>query len=170
MTGPLQDVLVVDLTRALAGPHATQMLGDLGARVIKVEAPGSGDDTRGWGPPFVGPEHDISTYFLSCNRNKESIALDLKSETGKAALTELIRRSDVLLENFRPGVLARLGFPEPGDGRAVLVPLLEACGAAARACRDVCRRHAEVYEHCALVAEACERCDEACADLLSRRS
>lgn len=67
-------------------------------------------------------------------------------------------------------VLARFGFPEPGDGRAVLVPLLEACGAAARACRDVCRRHAEVYEHCALVAEACERCDEACADLLSRRS
>ena len=67
-------------------------------------------------------------------------------------------------------VLARLGFPEPGDGRAVLVPLLEACGAAARACRDVCRRHAEVYEHCALVAEACERCDEACADLLSPRS
>ncbi len=108
--GPLGDLLVVDLTRALAGPHAAMMLGDLGARVIKVETPGSGDDTRGWGPPFVGPDHDVSTYFLSCNRNKESIALDLKSAGGKAALTELIRRGDVLLENFRPGVLARLGF------------------------------------------------------------
>ncbi|MEO5833935.1 MAG: CoA transferase [Nakamurella sp.] len=108
--GPLGDIVVVDLTRALAGPHAAMMLGDLGARVIKIETPGSGDDTRGWGPPFVGPEHDISTYFLSCNRNKESIALDLKSATGQAALTELVRRSDVLLENFRPGVLARLGF------------------------------------------------------------
>ncbi len=108
--GPLGDILVVDLTRALAGPHAAMMLGDLGARVIKVETPGGGDDTRGWGPPFVGPEHDISTYFLSCNRNKESITLDLKADAGRAALTELIRRADVLLENFRPGVLARLGF------------------------------------------------------------
>ena len=70
MTGALADLLVADLTRALAGPHATQMLGDLGARVIKVEAPGTGDDTRGWGPPFVGPDGDpVSTYFLSANRN-----------------------------------------------------------------------------------------------------
>ena len=83
--GPLDGVLVVDLSRALAGPHATMMLGDLGARVIKVEAPGHGDDTRGWGPPFVGPEDDRqSTYFLSANRNKESIALDLKDEAGNA--------------------------------------------------------------------------------------
>lgn len=115
MSGPLSDVVVLDLTRALAGPHAAMMLGDLGARVIKVETPGNGDDTRGWGPPFVHPDGEpdtsISTYFLSCNRNKESITLDLKSEQGKAALTELIRRSDVLLENFRPGVLDRLGFP-----------------------------------------------------------
>ena len=75
MTGPLSDLLVVDLTRALAGPHCTQMLGDLGARVVKVEAPGSGDDTRGWGPPFVGePDARQSTYFLCTNRNKESIA------------------------------------------------------------------------------------------------
>jgi crotonobetainyl-CoA:carnitine CoA-transferase CaiB-like acyl-CoA transferase len=112
--GPLADITVVDLTRALAGPHAAMMLGDLGARVIKVETPGNGDDTRGWGPPFVGPPTDdaetISTYFLSCNRNKQSVVLDLKSDDGRTALTELVRRSDVLLENFRPGVLDRLGF------------------------------------------------------------
>ena len=78
MTGPLQDIVVVDLSRALAGPHAGMMLGDLGARVIKVEAPGHGDDTRGWGPPFVGDADALeSTYFLSTNRNKESITLDL---------------------------------------------------------------------------------------------
>lgn len=152
--GPLSDITVLDLTRALAGPHAAMMLGDLGARVIKVETPGKGDDTRGWGPPFVtaadvsavraaraagpggvmddgasagdavpteavptgsavptGDAEAIATYFLSCNRNKESITLDLKSADGVAALTELIRRSDVLMENFRPGVLDRLGFP-----------------------------------------------------------
>ena len=90
------------------------ILGDLGARVIKVESPGAGDDTRGWGPPFVTPADPTasreSTYFLSCNRNKESIALDLKSADGRDVLTRLIERADVLVENFRPGVLARLGF------------------------------------------------------------
>src|SRR5687768_11398775 len=111
MSGPLQDVLVVDLSRALAGPHATMMLGDLGARVVKVEAPGHGDDTRGWGPPFVGPDDDRqSTYFLSANRNKESIALDLKAESDRELLLELIDRADVLVENFRTGVLERLGL------------------------------------------------------------
>jgi crotonobetainyl-CoA:carnitine CoA-transferase CaiB-like acyl-CoA transferase len=112
MTGPLDGVLVVDLTRALAGPHAAMMLGDLGARVVKVENPGSGDDTRGWGPPFVQPATGDreSTYFLAANRNKQSIALDLKDDGDKAVLTELLRRADVLLENFRPGTLARLGF------------------------------------------------------------
>lgn len=112
MSGPLDGVLVVDLTRALAGPHAAMMLGDLGARVIKVENPGSGDDTRGWGPPFVQPENGDreSTYFLSANRNKESIALDLKDDADREVLTGLLRRADVLLENFRPGTLARLGF------------------------------------------------------------
>ncbi|WP_026534731.1 CaiB/BaiF CoA transferase family protein [Arthrobacter sp. H14] len=109
--GPLAGYLVVDLSRALAGPHAGMMLGDLGARVIKVENPESGDDTRGWGPPFVGPEEDPqATYFLSCNRNKESIALDLKSDDGQQVLRELLERADVVVENFRPGVLDRLGF------------------------------------------------------------
>lgn len=112
-SGPLAGTVVVDLTRALAGPHAGMMLGDLGARVIKVETPGTGDDTRGWGPPFVEPAgggERQSTYFLSCNRNKESIALDLKSDDGRGVLEALVRRADVLLENFRPGVLDRLGF------------------------------------------------------------
>ncbi|WP_105036344.1 CaiB/BaiF CoA transferase family protein [Cryobacterium aureum] len=109
--GPLEGYLVVDLSRALAGPHASMMLADLGARVIKVENPGMGDDTRGWGPPFVGPDDNLqSTYFLSCNRNKESIALDLKSDDGRAVLRDLLLRADVVVENFRPGVLDRLGF------------------------------------------------------------
>lgn len=109
--GPLDDVLVVDLSRALAGPHATMMLGDLGARVIKVESPGTGDDTRGWGPPFVGEGDGVqSTYFLSANRNKESITLDLKAEADHATLLEMVDRADVLVENFRPGVLDRLGL------------------------------------------------------------
>ncbi len=111
MSGPLDDVVVIDLTRALAGPHCGMMLGDMGARVIKVESPHGGDESRGWGPPFVGPEDQpVSTYFLSCNRNKESVALDLKSEQGRETLERLVRRADVLLENFRPGVLDRLGF------------------------------------------------------------
>ncbi|MYM20535.1 CoA transferase [Brevibacterium sp. 5221] len=109
--GPLAGYTVVDLSRALAGPHAGQIFGDLGARVIKVENPAAGDDTRSWGPPFVGPEDDRqATYFLSCNRNKESIALDLKSPDGRETLEALIARADVLVENFRGGVLDRLGF------------------------------------------------------------
>ena len=111
-TGPLQGVVVVDLTRALAGPHAAMMLGDLGADVIKVETPHGGDDTRGWGPPFVEPADAPreSTYFLSANRNKKSITLDLKAEDGRDTLESLVRRADVLMENFRTGVLDRLGF------------------------------------------------------------
>lgn len=111
MTAPLDGVLVIDLTRALAGPHATMMMGDLGARIVKVEAPGHGDDTRGWGPPFVGPEDDRqSTYFLSANRNKQSIALDLKADADREVLLQLVDRADVLVENFRTGVLERLGL------------------------------------------------------------
>ena len=114
--GPLFGTLVIDLSRALAGPHATMMFGDLGARIIKVEAPGVGDDTRGWGPPFVqAPGSDDrsgaeSSYFLSANRNKESIALNLKDDGDRQTLLELVRRADVLVENFRTGVLDRLGL------------------------------------------------------------
>ena len=109
--GPLSDLLVLDLTRALAGPHAAMMLGDQGARVIKIESP-SGDDTRSWGPPFVGPDDAReSTYFLSANRNKESLVLDLKSDDDQDVLARLVERADVLMENFRTGVLDRLGFP-----------------------------------------------------------
>jgi crotonobetainyl-CoA:carnitine CoA-transferase CaiB-like acyl-CoA transferase len=113
-TGPLNGLVVVDLTRALAGPHAAMMLGDLGAEVIKVENPNGGDDTRGWGPPFVYPvdSERESTYFLCANRNKRSVTLDLKDDAGKAALEALIRQADVLIENFRPGVLDRLGFTQ----------------------------------------------------------
>lgn len=107
----LSDLVVVDLTRALAGPHAAMMLGDLGARVIKVEHPEGGDDSRGWGPPFVGTAQDRqSTYHMCCNRNKESVTADLKSAEGAALLRRLVRQSDILCENFRPGVLDRLGF------------------------------------------------------------
>lgn len=110
-TGPLRDVVVLDLSRVLSGPFGAMILGDLGARVIKIERPGAGDDTRAWGPPFVGEgDEQESTYFLSINRNKESVELDFKSEHGQRMLTQLIRRSDVLVENFRTGVLDRLGF------------------------------------------------------------
>jgi crotonobetainyl-CoA:carnitine CoA-transferase CaiB-like acyl-CoA transferase len=115
-TGPLSDVLVVDLTRALAGPQAAMMLGDLGARVIKVESP-TGDDTRAWGPPWSGVSTGStgggsrdSTYFMSANRNKESLVLDLKDVDDAEVLAALVRRADVLLENFRTGTLDRLGF------------------------------------------------------------
>jgi crotonobetainyl-CoA:carnitine CoA-transferase CaiB-like acyl-CoA transferase len=110
VSGPLDGVVVVDLSRVLAGPYATMTLADLGARVIKVEQPGTGDETRGWGPPFAG-DAGVSTYYLACNRNKESIELDLKSAAGKETLTRLIRHADVVVENFRTGVLDRLGFP-----------------------------------------------------------
>ncbi len=111
MSGPLDGLVVLDLTRALAGPHAAMTLGDLGARVIKVEPP-RGDDTRSWGPPFVGPDDAReSTYFLCANRNKESLVLDLKSEADQVVLARLVERADVLMENYRVGVLDRLGFP-----------------------------------------------------------
>ncbi|MDR1988806.1 MAG: CoA transferase [Acidobacteriaceae bacterium] len=103
---PLDGITVLDLTRVLSGPYCTMMLGDMGARVIKIEQPGKGDDTRGWGPPFVGGE---SAYFLSVNRNKESVTLDFKSARGREILDALIARADVLVENFRPGTLDKIG-------------------------------------------------------------
>ncbi|MDE2660218.1 MAG: CoA transferase [Acidobacteriota bacterium] len=111
---PLAGVRILDLSRILAGPYATMMLADLGAEVIKIEPPG-GDDTRTWGPPFGGGE---AAYFLAVNRGKKSVVLNLKTEAGSAALARLIASSDVLVENFRPGTLARLGFaPEEVQGR-----------------------------------------------------
>jgi crotonobetainyl-CoA:carnitine CoA-transferase CaiB-like acyl-CoA transferase len=104
---PLTGIRVLDLTHALAGPYCTMLLGDLGADVIKLEPPGEGDQTRRWGPPFVNGE---SSYFLSVNRNKRSVALDLKSPAGLAAALDLALASDVLVENFRPGTAARLGL------------------------------------------------------------
>ena len=104
---PLQGLRVVDLTRVLSGPYCTMQLGDLGAQVIKVERPGEGDDTRSFAPPFQG---DQAAYFLSVNRNKKSMTLDMKSERGKEVLWRLIDVSDVLVENFRPGAMDRLGL------------------------------------------------------------
>ncbi len=104
---PLAGVRVLDASRVLAGPFCGQVLGDLGADVIKVERPGGGDETRAWGPPFAG---DLSAYFLSCNRNKRSITLDLAQEEGRRVFHELVRRSDILLENFRSASAARLGL------------------------------------------------------------
>src|SRR6185295_3213625 len=103
----LDGITVLDLTRVLSGPYCAMLLGDMGARVIKVEQPGKGDDTRAWGPPFLGGE---SAYFLSINRNKESVTLDFKHPEGRAILEQLIAKSDVLVENFRPGTLAKMGF------------------------------------------------------------
>jgi len=105
--GPLADLRVLDASRVLAGPFCGQLLGDLGAEVIKVERPGSGDETRAWGPPFVGP---LSAYFLSCNRNKRAVTLDLARPEGLRFFHELVTRSDVLLENFRAASADRLGL------------------------------------------------------------
>ena len=105
--GPLQGLAVLDLSRVLSGPYCTMQLADMGARVIKIEHPVHGDDTRAWGPPWVGGE---SSYFLSINRNKESVAVDFKTGSGRALLDELIARADILVENFRPGTLARMGL------------------------------------------------------------
>src|SRR6202521_3663768 len=104
---PLDGITVVDLTRVLSGPYCSMLLADMGARVIKIEQPGKGDDTRAWGPPFLEGE---SAYFLSINRNKESVTLDFKQPEGRTVLEGLIARSDVLVENFRPGTLSRLGL------------------------------------------------------------
>lgn len=108
MTGPLAGLVVADLSRVLAGPYATMMLADLGAEVIKIERPGAGDDTRSWGPPYA--QNGQSTYFQSVNRNKVSRAVDLNSAEGKAEVLSVIDRADVLVENFKPGALDRLGL------------------------------------------------------------
>jgi crotonobetainyl-CoA:carnitine CoA-transferase CaiB-like acyl-CoA transferase len=107
--GALDGIRVLDLTRALAGPYCTLMLGDHGADVIKVEMPGTGDETREWAPPSI---KGISAYYLAINRNKRSVTVDLKNADGKRVLERLVERCDVVVENFSPGTLARLGFPD----------------------------------------------------------
>ncbi len=107
MSGPLEGITVLDFTRVLSGPYCTMQLADMGARVIKIEHPGKGDDTRAWGPPFV---HGESAYFLSINRNKESLTLDLKSAAARGILDPLLAKADVVVENFRPGTMHRLGL------------------------------------------------------------
>jgi crotonobetainyl-CoA:carnitine CoA-transferase CaiB-like acyl-CoA transferase len=107
MVKPLDGILVIDLSRVLAGPYCSMELADMGATVIKVEIPGSGDDTRAYGPPFLNGE---STYFMSVNRNKKSLTLNLKHARGKEILRQLLEKGDVLVENFRPGTLDGLGF------------------------------------------------------------
>lgn len=105
--GPLAGVVVADFSRVLAAPYATMMFADLGADVIKIERPGTGDDTRSWGPPHAGDE---ATYFLSVNRNKRSVVADLTDPQDRERVRELLRRADVLVENFKPGAMARLGL------------------------------------------------------------
>ena len=104
---PLDGILVADFSRVLAGPLAAMLLGDLGADVVKVERPDGGDDTRAWGPPWHG---EVSTYYLALNRNKRSVALDLASEEGRDLARRLALRADVLVESFRPGLMARWGL------------------------------------------------------------
>lgn len=120
---PFEGIRVVDLSRALAGPYCTMMLGDMGADIIKVEAPGVGDDSRQWGPPFEGGE---SSYFIGTNRNKRDITLNLKAPEGLALLWELIAGADVLVENFRPGTLERLGVSY--EAASARYPRLIYCG------------------------------------------
>ena len=108
MDGALKTLRVLDFSRVLAGPFATMLLGDLGADVLKVERPGQGDDTRSWGPPW--DDRDVATYYLSVNRNKRSVALDLGSEEGRDRARELALGADVLVENFRPGLLDSMGL------------------------------------------------------------
>jgi len=108
MAGALDGLLVLDLSRVLAGPYATMLLGDYGARVIKVEQPGAGDETRQWGPPFAAGGE--SAYYLSANRNKESIAVNLKHPAGRAVVRALAQRADVFVENFKAGALDALGL------------------------------------------------------------
>ena len=107
MTGPLHGIKVIDLSRVLAGPYCTMILGDMGAEVIKIESVDSGDETRGWGPPFVEGE---SAYYLCANRNKQGITLNLKSQHGKEIFRKLIFDADVVVQNFKPGTLERMGL------------------------------------------------------------
>jgi crotonobetainyl-CoA:carnitine CoA-transferase CaiB-like acyl-CoA transferase len=114
MKKSLENIRVLDLSRVLAGPYCTQMLGDLGAEIIKIEKPGSGDDTRTWGPPFLkdkgGNDTSESAYYLSINRNKKSVAVDIRTKEGQEIIHQLLENSDVLIENFKAGGLKKYGL------------------------------------------------------------
>ncbi len=114
MASALDGIIVLDLSRVLAGPVCTQILGDLGAKVIKIERPGSGDDTRHWGPPFLkgenGEDTDESAYYLSCNRNKHSVTIDIKHPEGQKLIRELMAKADIVIENFKVGGLEKYGL------------------------------------------------------------
>src|SRR5690606_23869964 len=128
MNRPLAGVKVVELARILAGPWAGQLLADLGAEVVKVERPGSGDDTRQWGPPFItGPDGENlgAAYFHACNRGKKSVAIDFETEAGQQQVRALGADADVLIENFRVGGLAKFGLDYPS--LSVLNPGLVYC-------------------------------------------
>jgi crotonobetainyl-CoA:carnitine CoA-transferase CaiB-like acyl-CoA transferase len=122
-SGALSGLVVLDLSRILAGPTCTQILGDLGAEVIKIERPGRGDDTRGWGPPFLkdeaGRETHESAYYLSSNRNKASVAIDLASTEGQRLIVELAKKADILVENFKVGDLKRRGSTTTASRRPI---------------------------------------------------
>src|SRR5690554_5283114 len=107
MSGPLQGIKVLDLSRVLAGPYCTMTLGDLGAEIIKVELPGGSDDTRYWGPPF---QNDVSAYYLCTNRNKRAITVNLKTKQGKDIIKKLVKQSDVFIHNFKHETIERLGL------------------------------------------------------------
>src|SRR3954465_6815489 len=126
MPGPLSGILVADFSRVLAGPWAAMLLGDLGADVIKVERPDGGDDTRAWGPPW---RDGVSTYYLALNRNKRSIALDLKDPQALGLARELAERADVMIESFRPGLISELGL-DPASVRSVNPGLVSGWGTA----------------------------------------
>ena len=126
MSGPLDGLIVADFSRVLAGPYASMLLGDLGADVIKVERPGTGDDTRAWGPPWRDGE---STYYLSLNRNKRSVVLDLADPSGRELARRLGERADVLIESFRPGLMASWGLD--GDSLRAANPRLVSCSVTA---------------------------------------
>ena len=117
MAGALEGIKVIDLSRILAGPWASQMLADFGAQVIKIERPNKGDDTRYWGPPFIKEKTSTqppqAAYFHSTNRNKQSIAIDIQHKTGQQIIKDLVKNADVFIENFKVGALARYGLDYP---------------------------------------------------------
>ena len=128
-TGPLSGIRVFDLSRILAGPTCTQLLGDLGAEVIKIERPGAGDDTRKWGPPYLkgkdGKDTDEAAYYLSSNRNKRSVTVDISKPEGQALAKKLIAKCDIMIENFKVGDMARYGLSLCGpEGQPAAADLL----------------------------------------------